>query len=152
MTWTIQAAVCRETDAAPLPDWQRRLGFRTEVTTENRQRIDRSFTSRSELTGRAFSLPVRFGRLFLWRLPFSLKSPDSQSGLQWTLFHEGIGNRVDLQEKSARLSADRCLNELSGQLRVVSSYFGNRCNTRFFRGVHPMTNAWLLRPVFKKLF
>ena len=135
MAWTIQAAAGRKIDAAPLPDWQRRLRFRTKVTPENKQRVDRSFGSRSDQTGRVFSLPARSGRLFLWPLPFSFKSPEAQSGLQWTLFPEGIGNRVYLQEKSARLSADRCLNELSGQLRIIFSCFHNRCSNRFFRGV-----------------
>lgn len=76
------------------------------------------------------SLPVPPG-FFLWQVPFSLKSPESRAGHQSTLFPERIGNRVDLQEKSAPLSADRCLNELPGQLRIVSSYFQNRCNKRY---------------------
>jgi len=128
MTWTTQAATGRRINETPLSGWQRRSRFRINVTAQNRQRIGRSFQSRSDQTGRAFSLPARSGRLFLWRVPFLLKSSESRTGRQSTLFPEGIGDRVDLQEKSARLPADRCLNELFGQLRIVFSYLQNRCN------------------------
>ena len=65
------------------------------------------------------SLPVPPG-FFLWQVPFSLKSPDSHPSVHWTLFPKGIGNGVDLQEKSACLFVDRCLNQAVGSLRMVS--------------------------------
>lgn len=90
------------------------------------QHADRLSKSRSEQTGRAFSLPDRSDRLFSWLMPFSLKSLRPLSGIEWALFPEGIGNRVDLQEKSAGLSADRCLNKVRDKVQVLSGYLNKR--------------------------
>jgi hypothetical protein len=67
-------------------------------------------------------LPARSDRLSSYPQQFSLKSAGPQPNSRLTLFPAKIGNRVNLQEKSQGWSADRCLNQASQNIHIVSEY------------------------------